>query len=69
MKIRISFALLSLLVIFQNLSGQNAPVNRANFRLQALKTDQPVTPGREVLARLKNLIGEESWRIEEITFQ
>ena len=42
MKIRISVALLSLFVFFHTLEGQQTPVNRANYRLQALKTDQPV---------------------------
>ncbi len=39
---RFSIALFILFGIFQTLEGQNNPVNRANYRLQALKTDQAV---------------------------
>ena len=53
MKTRIILALLSLLAIFQTTQGQSTPVNRANFRLQALKTDQAVT--------IDGLLDEEIW--------
>jgi hypothetical protein len=53
MKTRIILALLVLLAIFQTTQAQNTPVNRANFRLQALKTDQAVT--------IDGLLDEEIW--------
>jgi len=43
MSSRISAILLFLYAVSGVLSGQNTPVNRANYRLQALRTDQPVT--------------------------
>ena len=42
MKFKICISLLGLFAILHTIEGQQRPVNRADFRLQALLTDQPV---------------------------
>lgn len=59
MKKRCSVALLSLFVFFQTIEGQNNPVNRADYRLQALLTDQAVT--------IDGILDEGIWSMAEKT--
>lgn len=59
MNTRFTASLLFLFVISYALTAQNKPVNRENFRLRAIRTDQAV--------QIDDVLEEDIWTRAEIT--